>query len=73
MVEERMNKADAFMYLVAVATSVRDNLRREKTDLDLADGIRQALEELGFTVEDGRKSSRYFFNGKDIFRKGEIK
>lgn len=64
----KMTKTEAFMYLVAVVTSYRDFLRREQVDMDLADGIRDALEALDFTVEDYKKKSRYLFNGQDIFK-----
>ena len=67
MVDWTMNKSEAFLYLVVVATTYRDYLRKNKIDTDIADGIRRALIALGFTVEDFRTSSRYLFNGQDVF------
>lgn len=69
--EEKMNKAEAFMYLVAIVTSYRDSLRQLETDLDLVDGIKEALETLGFTVKDKRKTSEYFFEGQNIYKEDE--
>jgi hypothetical protein len=69
--EAEMNKAEAFMYLIAVVTTYRDSLREQNIDKDLSDGIKESLEALGFTVKDKRKTSEYFFEGQNIYKEDE--